>query len=129
MIPSTKHQVDTLAHYLIGRAIDNPNIYKLYNEVVSNQQQALEDKLIAFAFNHPKTIPSLDAALVFLRPQSELRRRIYIVFAVLEATPEYTRFFLPKRLNIFSTVGVCFAGLRAIVRAIVGTVIIKVARL
>ncbi len=39
----------------------------------------------------------LDAGLAVADPHSELRRRLYLMFAILESSPEYHELFLPPR--------------------------------
>ena len=127
---NTKHQADILTRYLVGRPVQSQTLYSLYEKSLANSSQSnTESKLVNFSFSHPRFIPFIDAGLVFLRPTSEMRRRIYIVFSVLESTPEYADFFLPKKHTIVDFLIVFGTGIRAVFRAIIGIIIIKVARL
>lgn len=99
----------------------------LYEKTVGESSQ--NNKLIDFAFRHPSLITFLDAALVFLDPTSELRRRIYIMFSILEASPEYASSFLPRRFSFIETIGVFMVGIRAVLKILIGVIIIKVIRL
>lgn len=47
-----------------------------------------------FARCHPWAIPCLDGAIGLLCPGSDLRRRVFVMAAVLEATPRYAEFYL-----------------------------------
>jgi hypothetical protein len=55
--------------------------------------------ILKFSLTHPWSIPFLDAATGFLHPDSFLRKKIYTMAAVLEATPRYTEDFLPQNLS------------------------------
>lgn len=125
--PITK-QADLLANYLIDRPIDNPLVYKIFEIAVSNNETR-EDSLLSFAFKHPYFIPALDAALVFLRPHSELRRRIYTLFAILESTPEHADLFLPQKFHFIDVITLLLVGVRAVYRVPIGVIIIKMGRL
>ena len=122
-------QADILTGYLIQRSIGNDAVYDLYRTVVTEKKQQDETKLINFAFRHPSLIPFLDAGLVFVRPESELRRRIYIIFATLESMPEYSGLFLPEKTGLQGLILVVGSGIRAVFRAAMGVILLKVARL
>lgn len=119
-------QVDQLVNYLVNLPVKNKKIYELYQLAVVNSTKQRDEKIINFAFRHTRLIPFLDAGLVFVRPYSELRRRIYITFAIIESMPEYADHFLPKKTSFMSII---IPSIRAVLRAIVGFAIIKVGRL
>lgn len=122
-------QVKILAAHITKQAVTDKYIYSLYTNLVASNNKGREERLIAFAFSHPRLIPALDAGLVFIRPTSELRRRCYILFSLLEAHPQYADSFLSEKLNFAQTLGVFAYGARAAFRVIAGIVIIKVGRL
>lgn len=126
---SYREQADILCRYITGRNVVNQKIYELYRLAVASISTKKEDKLVHFAFKHPYLLPYLDAALVFLRPESELRRRMYTMFAILESMPEYTDLFLPKKLTLLEFTGVFLASIRAIIRILVGVAIIRIGKL
>ncbi len=127
--PTYDKQASLLARYLIGKSVSDSKVVELYEAAVTRDQSQAEEKLVQFAFKHPWLIPSLDAALVFVRPHSELRRRIYIMFAVLESMPQFADLFLPRKFRFTDVVALVFTGFRAVCRAIVGFILMKVCRL
>ena len=124
-----RQQADILTVYLTKQPVAEENIYDLYKEIASQTKSTNEDRLFNFAFKYPRLIPALDAGLVFVRPTSELRRRIYVIFSILESHPQYADVFLPQKFTFLQTVGVFAVGVRAIARAVLGIVIIKIGRL
>jgi hypothetical protein len=44
-------------------------------------------KMMEFALTHPWSVPFLDAAAGFLQPNALIRKKIYVMTAVLEASP------------------------------------------
>jgi hypothetical protein len=124
-----KKQAIALAHYLI-KSRPKPDSIKLYTKAVRSKLPKHLDKadlkILKLSSRHPSLLASLDAGLAILRPDAELRRRIYIMFAVLESTPEHSDRFLSKkrsRLYIFRITGI---GCRASMRSLVGMFLVKV---
>jgi len=63
---------------------------------------ASEVGIMEFSLAHPWSIPFLDAAAGLLRPRALLRKKIYTMAAVLEASTLYTEEFLPKSSSALS---------------------------
>lgn len=59
----------------------------------------IDEKIMEFALTHPRAIPFLDAAAGILQPDALLRKKIYIMAAVLEASPRYAKDFLSENLS------------------------------
>jgi hypothetical protein len=110
---------------------DQPSreIVELYSKIIKKSvvsEISLKDKrILRFGFNHPWLLPVLDAGLVLVRPRSELRYRIYIMFAILEATPKYSDKFLAKKHSPFYILYIFLVGIRAALRTFLGVLLIK----
>lgn len=101
----------------------------LYDQAVPRDAPLLSNddtKLIDFAVDHPWSIGILDGGLALLYPHAELRRRLYLMFAILEAMPEYTRYFLPQKRNVLYSLSVDMVGIRAAIKALLGAILVKV---
>jgi hypothetical protein len=77
-------------------------------------------RMMKFVLAHPWSVPLLDAAAGFLQPDSLLRKKIYIMAAVLEASPRFAQQFLPKSLSysklfVNLTTNVFTAGIKVII--------------
>jgi hypothetical protein len=59
------------------------------------------EKLMECTLTHPWSIPFLDAAAGVIQPDFLLRKKIYIMAAVLEASPIFADQFLPQNLAPF----------------------------
>jgi hypothetical protein len=59
----------------------------------------LDTDILDFSLKHPWSIPFLDAAAGFLKPDAILRKKIYTMAAVLEASPHFTGHFLPQTIS------------------------------
>lgn len=74
-----------------------------------------------FCLAHPWSLPFLDAGCALIRPEAALRRKIYIMAAVLEASTQYTDKFLPADLpGPAFLVRVAVNGMIACVKAAIG---------
>lgn len=85
-----------------------------------------EAKLLNFALKHAWLLSCIDGGLVFVRPHSEVRRRIYTMLSILETTPDFAEDFLPKQRAWWYAFVTLWAGVRGVARAALGVFIIKV---
>jgi hypothetical protein len=67
----------------------------------------------------------LDSGLALVRPHAELRRRLYLLFALLEATPEYADRFLPAARRPWYVIYIAWVGARAAVKGLLGSALVK----
>lgn len=118
-------EVSIFTYYLIRRVPSNATI-TLYNKAVrqGDKLSSRDERLLRFILRHPRLLPSIDAGLALIHPHSEIRRRLYVLFAILESTPIYADYFLPINRNVFYILIAAGIGIRAIWRAIIGVVII-----
>jgi hypothetical protein len=106
----------------------NQTTLSLYKEAIGNGKLNKNDqKLLNFILKYPMSIGAIDAALVFYNPYSEIRRRLYIILAILEASPDYYDAFLPKKRNSLYIIFVLYSCVRALIKIPFGLFIIKVA--
>jgi hypothetical protein len=76
---------------------------------------------LQFARRHPSAWPFLDAAAGILRPHSAVRQRVFLMVAVLEASPEFAEFFLkPPEKPLRLVAGLVWQGVRSMVKIAVG---------
>jgi hypothetical protein len=52
-------------------------------------------------------------------------RKLFTMLAILEASPNYTSYFLSQNFSFFYVFKLFFVGLRAILRAIIGLIIVN----
>lgn len=111
--------------YLIGQDA-NTQAVQLYEAAMKTSKPNLADqKLLKFMVSHPHSIGLIDAGLIFHDAESEARRRLYVMFAILEASPDYYDSFLAKQRSLFYVVIIAYSGIRAITKAGLGLVLIK----
>jgi hypothetical protein len=89
---------------------------------------AQDASLVAFALRWPWFLGPLDAASALIRPGSLLRRRILVMAAILETTPEHAEKFLPRArspLGVLWTIA--HVGVTSIAQAAVGVPLLALA--
>lgn len=57
----------------------------------------LDHRVLTFVRAHPWALGSLDASMAWVRPRSSLRRRLVVMAAILEVSPDEAERCLPPR--------------------------------
>lgn len=67
----------------------------------------------------------VDAGLALTSPTSTLRKRIFVMFCILETEPEMAIYFLPRQRGFIYLPVVAWHGVRAILAAVLGIALVK----
>ena len=126
-IKSIEQQATIFSHYLLKQS-PSPKAIQLYKDSVGDiiQISSLDRKLFRYIEQHPLSIGFIDAALPLYSPHSEVRRRLYLMLAILEASPEYYRDFLPVERKVWYIFFVTYSGIRAVLKAAFGSVLVRI---
>jgi len=123
-------EAQRFGQYIVG-AIPSDDVLRRYEAIVraphirpSKNDQAT----LAFVAKYPRMLGAIDAYSALFRPHSELRRRLYVMFAILEATPEYAEKFLPKNEGFWYFFVIAGVSLRAAWRVCIGAVVMPFIR-
>ena len=92
-----------------------------HNAVLSDSQQKTWDKMLATPFY----LKLVDSGLAISDPQSSLRKRIFIMLALLETSPLYTEFFLPQERSILYIIPLGFKAALSALYLVSGTIMVK----
>lgn len=120
----------TVGRYLLGRPIDDASV-ELYVRAVSRGLAPLDpadQRLFGRAIRHPWLLGFLDGAVSLRQRRGGVRRRLLMMFAILEASPVYCEHFLPQPASRLHVVAVAWAGTRALIKAAVGLLLAKLLR-
>lgn len=121
---SLEREAQLFAQYLVGRSANSETV-QLYESLANYKLDNADQKLLDYMRAHPWSIGLIDAGLVFYKPLSGARRHLYLMLAILESNKEYADLFLAKQRGRLYLLVVTGVGIRAIVRAILGIVLIK----
>ena len=125
---TVRREAKILGTYLL-RARPSDAAISLYERAMSASPTSLstiDKRLLTYMHKYPRQLGFIDAGAQLLYPKSEVRRRLYVMFSILETVPEYHNHFLPQKHSFWYLFALVFFGIRGIAKAIVGVVIVKV---
>lgn len=121
-MPATaEEEALVLVPYLVGRAA-TPEAIMLYARARTELLLPLtaeEQRLWSRCLKHRILLPLVDAALAF-RKESGIRRRLFVLLAILESLPAYADCFLPKRRSAFYLLYLLWKGGLSLLKAALG---------
>ncbi|UPT67392.1 MAG: hypothetical protein M0D57_01505 [Sphingobacteriales bacterium JAD_PAG50586_3] len=128
-MPIYDNEADRLSMYLVGKPC-TADIKEAFADAVTKlditftpNQEKLYSRMLSSRF----MMRAVDGGLVFVNRDSLLRKRIFVMLCLLEASKDYTDSFLPQKRNWlhFFYIGIITSW--AFFTAIVGILIIKTA--
>jgi hypothetical protein len=125
------HECEVFTRYLV-KQMPSSTLVSRYAEASSillpGPHHPSDEALIRFIRRNPKLVPYLDAAAAVFRPHSLLRKKILLTVALLEATPDYTRFFFDDgRSTVRVLATLAGIGCAGALKVLVGCVLYPVA--
>jgi hypothetical protein len=122
-----RHEAVIFSNYLIGVAPDDPatSLYIKALRYRPGDVSKIDKARLAFVRNNPWMVRFVDSGLALVDPSSEVRRRIYIMFSVLEASPHYHNKFLPARRKWWYIFVVGLIGVKGVLKTAIGAVVVK----
>lgn len=100
-------EAQLFARYLLEVDLD-PTICDRYISAVRARFASGHDGDLAFVRKHRWALPLIDAAAAVFRPRSQVRRRVFLMAALLETSPRHAAFFLapppPRGALVFGLV-------------------------
>jgi hypothetical protein len=117
--------------YLLDGVEPAPAAVARYVDLIERDARPVtgtDASLLHFARTRPRSIGPIDAALALTAPYAEVRRRLHLMFAILESTPEHHDRFLPERREARYLGVVAGAGARAVARAAIGIPLVRLLR-
>jgi nucleoside-diphosphate-sugar epimerase len=95
--PQWEHDCKLICRYLVNCDATADLIGRYQNAMrLKFSATELQDAEWRWLRGHPRALPLLDAAAGLLQPASALRRRVYLMMAILEAVPAHADRFLPR---------------------------------
>lgn len=96
------HEANAIANYLIKSEVDSDLISK-YSNAINQLDTSLsqeDEKLFKLCIRKPFLLPLVDSGLALIEPFSTIRKRIYVMNCILEATPKYSNHYLPQTRSL-----------------------------
>lgn len=126
-----RQEAKVLGKYLVGVAPPDRAV-NFYVRVIREQQIAVSERdarCLGFVVRNPWSVGLIDGGLRLTRGHSEVRRRLYILFSILEAQPELHQYFLSQDRPFWYVAVVGFRLFAAGLKAAGGLVFVKLAGL
>ncbi len=112
--------------YILGKEIDAETIdfYANSFKVSPIEGTEKEERLVSACNMSPWKIAFYDAALSLKDPEHLLKRKLLLMFAILETRTEYADSFLGREFSKFYLIKIGLVGARGVFRAVVGFIIL-----
>jgi hypothetical protein len=126
--PPSALEAERFGYYLIGEP-PLPEETERYRRAVelrgAHPRTERDRRLLECMVRHPWTIGPLDAGLALADPDSPVRFRLYLMLAVLEASPAHGRRFLPAPYPRVALVGLALRMTLAALRLALGLALVR----
>jgi hypothetical protein len=129
MTEQQKHEreADQIALHVVGRSAGERE-KALYSQAMgllkpgmTEREKALWESML----RSRRRMAWADAGLALVRPSSVLRRKLLVMVAILEASPDYADQFLPRRCPPREALPVAAAVIRGAFRGMAGVLVVK----
>ncbi len=120
-------EADALSRYLVGAPVSD-EVKEQYWRALEHHGADYNDRerrVWRYMVSGQMTMRCVDAGLALTAPTSTLRKRIFIMLAILETEPSYADHFLPQDRPVLYIVPMVLAGMRAVACAVVGLFLVK----
>jgi len=122
-----RQEAELFGKYLLGKPPDDfaTGQYVQAMEKLNIASRGKDEKLLRFALKYPGATGLVDAGTALFMRHSALRRKLVVMFAILESTPAYSDLFLPRKTSLIYPLYIFWSGCRAVLKALFGGLIIK----
>ena len=124
----SEKEAKIIGRYLLGKEINNQPIalYKTAIEKHNFQPGPKDHGLESFAFRYPVFFGFIDGGMALVNKQSLLRKKIFLMLAILETIPEHSDMYLSKERSFVEFIKMILAGVRGLVRGVFGLILVKI---
>jgi hypothetical protein len=121
------YEAERITWYLLrtSAAEEEKQAYADAMQKLGLQFSGFEAALFANMMKSRRRMALIDAGLAFRDPLNPARRKLFTMLAILEASPNYTSFFLSQDQSFFYLFRVGWAGCRAVLKALAGVIIVN----
>ena len=120
-------EAELISSYLLNRFPGNreKNIYSQAMHKFDLHFNVYENALWNAMMNSKYHMAYIDAGLAISNPTNIVRRKIYTMLAILEASPDFTDYFLSKKFSSLYLINILITGVKAGMKAAAGLLFIK----
>ena len=120
-------EAEHITHYLLSVPVrkQEQKIYVDAMQKLNIHFSEYEQMLWTEMLKSKLRMACIDAGLALKEPNNNVRRKIFTMLAILEASPNYTPYFLSRSYSFFYVFKLTVVGIRAVFRAVTGILIVK----
>ncbi len=125
-----QHEAIVFARYLGAKEI-SPSLALRYCKAVETLQLALTEKETALLKRSTRftfLLPFVDGGLVLISPKHGIRKRLLVMFALMETDTSYADMFLTKNDQRFALIRFFYRGGIAVLKGLAGACLLKCLR-
>ena len=124
---SVRREAAILGRYLISETPHKDALTLYQKALAANPGQAdkRDEQLLAFIHRHPRSLSLIDAGLSLVHPDSEVRRRIHLMFSILESVPAHCRHFMSVDRPPAYLFVLLYVGITGALKTLAGTVLVR----
>ena len=119
-------EAEVFGKYLLGAKPGEGSV-SLYDDAIAklkvDPSSTKDTRAINFVLKNPSCIGFVDASHALFNSRSLLRKKLHIMFAILETQPEYAHLFLPEKRKHNSFIYALWVGTSAVAKALIGKLI------
>lgn len=122
-----KHEANVFGKYLTGKLPTNIEV-DLYCSAMEKNLTPIspkENKLLVWMMKHPSFTGWIDGANALQHPEGIIRKKIFIMTAILETSGNQNNLFLPVGFSPFYMFRLFVSGIFAVLKTIGGLIIIR----
>ena len=117
-----------IGSYLLSHKPEDILIERYIKSNTARQLEFEHDDISLWSFieKYPHTIGLVDSGLALSNPDSVIRQKIILMLAIIEATPENSKNFIPQKRNLFYLVVIMITALKSTIKGMFGLLLIKI---
>ncbi len=128
MFPDLEREARIFSRYLVGEDVsEGPlSLYKRAHGTDEFPLDHAEERLLRLIYRHPRLLGIVDGGLAVARRESTIRKKLFYMLGILEATPEFADHYLfPARPRLRGLPTLVLFGSRGVARMLIGYVIVR----
>jgi hypothetical protein len=121
-----RREAAVFSRYITGKGAGEQCL-QLY--VTAQQKLAIpitprEQKKLNFILRFPFFMGWIDGALAMVNPEHPIRKKLYVMFSILESSPDFHTSFLPQQRSGGYMITILWTGTRAIFNTLFGFILL-----
>ncbi len=121
------YEAERISDYLLGVRVaeSEKNTYAEAMRKLNISFSSYEKTLWSHMLQSKFKMACIDAGLALKEPNNNVRRKIFTMLAIMEASPNHISFFLSREFSFFYIFKIALVGMRAVCRAAIGTLMVN----